>query len=291
MIKLSTYRVPIYFKDFRIIDPITIIIKRNKLSRKKYLSIWEYFMNYLHINGVNKTTRGSRLKSSTQYLNFFFKNSNSEISFLDVGASDGSSSFYTHCDLKENGITISTTSTDIVTSILYSGNYFLKFYFTEENIPFLCILMKTFALYLYTNRHRDALSKYLTNKFVILFNNGNYIFQSKKIELLHPDIRCDEFFKYESFDVFKLRENYINYFTVIRCSNLLQSCYFKRVQISNAIDLLKLYLKDNGLLIITQNINNEPLESGIVFQKTFGKLLIIHRFSLDSEIEMIFNKI
>jgi hypothetical protein len=286
MITIASYRIPYHFKRFRPIDPIVLITKLKRLSYDRYLALWKYVMESLIINGVYKTTYSNRLHISTQYLNDFYYVKRERISFLEVGSSDGSSSFYTHCFLKRNGIDINTISTDKYTSIFYSKSFFLRYYFTSDNIPFSCIIMN-FFYYDLRNKSENQ-HNIIVNKLLSKFYKKKYFINRKTISLIHPEIKTDCTFIYETLDVLNINKKFIDKFNVIRCSNLLQLAYFDRKEILMALEVLKMYLNENGLLIITRDVNEELKESGVVFQKRSNDLVIIHRFSMESEIEKIY---
>lgn len=284
MIKLTSQRIPKYFKLFRTIDPI--VLRNNpKNNRAEFLNLWEFVMNELRLNGIYRKTYSNRLYQSTEYLYYLVKRESGTNSFLDVGASDGSTSFYTHTYLKNKGINIKTVSTDKYTTLFYSRDFFFRYYFTEDYVPILCIVMNRFSIHLY--KHIDLISNLLAKRLIIEFNNRKLLLRKYVFDLIHPEIITDDLFRYESLDVFKINHKYLNKFNIIRCSNLLQLSYFDKSQIINAIKLLQLYLMDNGFLIITRIESNDMEESGVVLQKNSKVLRIIHRFTSNSEIETI----
>jgi hypothetical protein len=287
MIKFSTKHIPSFLKSFRGIDPIVLFKSDEKIDSNRYITLYNHVTELLCLKGVSKKTYSNRLHLSTEYLiEFYSKNDGNNINFLEVGASNGSTSFYTHLGLKNRGIKINTISTDRVTSVFFSQLGLFRFYYTNDDPPFLCIIMGLFYVDLIV-KHNDYISKLLVTKIMNLINNKRPFQKKSEICLKYPRIILDDSFRYETLDVFEINGEFIEKFDIIRCSNLLQLCYFSRLEIITAIDILKSYLKETGLLIITRDVSEEMKESGVVFQKSNNDLAIVHKFAKDSEIEQV----
>jgi hypothetical protein len=256
---------------------------------KTPLESWEYFIDRLLINGVAKTTGMGRLTLSTNFLIQYLQGNKTSQKFLDIGASDGSSTYYTHTNLIEQGIDLESWATDRFIQIHLTKSGILRYYSTSESEMFMCVLFNTFAISLYPERHKDMFSRWLAKKMVEAAKKLKNVGESGVIKLTHPSVIVDDKFHVNYLDVFKLTNEYINNFNIVRCSNLLQSSYFSDAVIMEAINTINSYIVENGILILTHNKIGSNVEEGIVLKKDNKKFVIIHRFSEQSEIERIIN--
>jgi len=273
MIKLNIRRIPRLFKSFFIVDPLIL-----ENTKSEDISLWEYTMNRIYIQGVSKTTNFNRLKESSKIINTL-TNKDEPICFLDIGASDASTSYYTHNFLKNHEKNITTYSADKYIQINYFKAHTLTYYFTDDQVPFLCKIFNIFSIQLYTHRHKDLISKYFARILIKKFNIYVEEYKSEQITLLNPIVEISRDFNYILMDVFDYNEQLKDKFDVVRCSNLLQTGYFSRDEIKIAIDIIIKYLKKNGILIISKTPGEKNFESGVVLQKHNNSLRLINKFN------------
>lgn len=291
MLRLYTKKYPWKIKSHFISDPKIINNLRNsqRLSASQKKEIFYFFMCQLFVDGMYKSTYWNRLELSTKLISQVLKNTGKNYSFLDVGASDGSSSFYTHNFLSKLNYNIKTYSTDKHTSILYNRKKLLGYFYTEEGDPFLCHIGNLFMLKLHNGVHKDFISKKLVKYLKKRFYKSTFAVRPVRISLRNPALTESKNFNFESLDIFVLKEDYYGRFDIIRCSNLLHLTYFSREEIRKAVDMLKRYLKPGGYLVISRSDKDSLTESGAMYKKEKNRFVKIKEFNQGSDIEFIIN--
>jgi hypothetical protein len=193
-------------------------------------------------NGTSKETRKGRF-SEIDEITLSLLDKSSENVIHDVAVSSGVTSLELYQKLARNGFDFK----------LYISDKFSRYYYTGDNLRRIydCnhALTQAYILSFLSDKHlhwKHFFSKYSYHLIRLLPDK-------KKVEgnvlLYDPEVlsvlRVGEIYEIE-YDIFASQFN--SQFDLVRCMNTLNLAYFAASDISNAINNLKLSLKDGGLL-------------------------------------------
>jgi len=285
MFRLYSRKVPRRFRVAFITDPKYLLHLANNSSLDMTYRVTQFNLTVqqLFIDGLWKKTHYDRLQTSTEIIPELLADKTKDYHFLDIGASDGSSSAYTHQYLTQKGYSLCTAATDKYTHILSNRRGKLEYFFTEDGRPFLCNMANTLMLRLYENKHRDPISKLLVSFVLNRFYEPEFLKDPIIIPLTNPIVTQIPSISFEKYDLFQVQPAYNSIFDLVRCSNILNLSYFSRSAIQSQIQTIKGYLKDGGYLIISKSDDDSP-EAGTILKRINGNLEIIRDFSGGSEV-------
>jgi hypothetical protein len=251
-------------------------------------------LNDLWVDGVGKRTGLGRLVVLDEWITSFIPRNNLKpLSILDVGGSDGSTTFELVKYLEN------ILGSKILASILEKQLRLhcfkrgcLKYYLTNEHKPFMLQIGLLGILF----EESKLKSGFIFNPIVKFAEKylqkiclERYLKREEDLLLINPLIREFPDVTWIEQDLFQYNKSLVGTFDLIRCCNLLNISYFSKEQILNAIRLLSIYLKPNGLLLVSRSLKDfhgSELTASIWMKSSTG-LMHISDLNGGSEIKNI----
>ncbi len=205
-----------------------------------------------------------------------------KVNLLEVGASTGVSSLYLFYRLRKHLLTFYLTDYLFNVKIVKVKNSFFfydtkgkSFIVANKHWTFLLDKKSFFPVFFLAKRYFRMKGKKYQKRYidsgrdVVLLDRRilKLVEESDKIRIEQWD--TSEPWNHEQLDIIKV-------------ANVLNLVYLKKKEIINIVNNLKLILKDDGLLFITENREKENLS---VFQKNNNKLILRDRLNKGAEIE------
>jgi hypothetical protein len=259
--------------------PESIIRLQRRFSKTQNHLLSQKFSRILHcfrIGGVWKRTNEKRfVQTSNAILEQIKGNELKEVSWLDIGASDGITTYELNQQLLNLHIkTKQTVIMDPFVKITRYGRGPIKEYRDRNGDVFLLRCL-CFALSIPQSTHRinavfHWLEKYYLSKKVFRAS----LKKEKDIELINPLVKEDQVIKFSEEDCRAYNSNYKEKFHFVRASNVLNKQYFSDIELSKALSSIQEYLKENGILLVSRSVDkrNTEYETGTLWIKKNGKL-------------------
>lgn len=295
-----------WMRRYRLFHPLIEYLQEisNKvphLNAKQQGKLFEDFsliLNDLIIDGTWKKTGNDRLLLGDTNLlkTMAHLTMGRYVDFLDVGCSDGITTLNLVQKFKtELAIAAKATLFDRNFSVTRQKLLGIYVYSTNYGKPFFVRMWKL-GLVLEELKCKEAI---IFNPVVRLLvplikKKLNSIEDNEKeiISLINPAILETPELSFVEGDLFCMQETFINSFDVIRAGNILNKGYFPCAQILLAVNHLKEYLRDGGLLLISRSLarGNGEIETGTIWQKINGKLVVLTDFGGGSELRQIISE-
>ncbi len=242
-------------------------------------------LSFYDINGMWKTTSKNRLrKYDAQVIEILKKtNTKNSIEFLDIGASDGSTTIYFLEQIKHN-FDYDNIRAIVMDKYLYLYTFsFLCFkeYRVLDGTRIL-VRMGPIGLRLPGSAH----SRGLISRLVAILYSKQSCFSKRmafirKYLLLNPKIRLISDISAVECDIMKFNNSYKSKFDLIRASNTLNFSYYSVKDLKCAIRNIYEYLTYGGIVLFSN------ADNGSVWRKKEGKLLEILRVGQGSELNSL----
>jgi hypothetical protein len=248
----------------------------------------------LWIDGVDKRTGLGRLVVLDEWLiSFIGKPLNSSISILDVGGSDGSTTYELVQYLKENlGIEIKATILERQLRLQCFRRGWVRYYLTNEKRPFM-LLVGSLGVLLEESKGKTRFlfnpTVRFTQKHLQRMCLETYLRKEADLLFINPLVRENSNFSWIEQDLFNFNDDLVGTFDLIRCCNILNINYFNDDQILDAIKILSNYLKPNGLLLVSRSLEGSNVSEVMasIWMKSHRELMHISDLNGGSEIKKI----
>jgi hypothetical protein len=237
----------------------------------------------IRMNGVCKMTWRGRLKETERVLCKYLDDlKQKEISFLDLGASDGSTTREAVEALRQMpGVKVEARMIDLNLWLYRYRKGWLTEYREAGGEP---VLVRIGPLCI---RLDSGMGHVLSKHYLLKLGwIRRRMTAAGRILLVNPLTANDPDITIEAGDCMEYRPELENRFDAIRSSNLLIHAYFTEDQMLVAVGYLHRYLRDGGLLVLSRN---EPqgegeIELGSIWRKEGGVLRRLEDFGGGSEI-------
>lgn len=213
------------------------------------------------INGVWKRTGVGRLSALDEWVGAVLPEP-LPISFdiLDVGGSDGSTTFNTVCYFRDIlGLDVKATILEMQLRLHYFRYGCIRYYLTHDRSP----LFVQFGLLGVLFEETKAKEGFLLNPIIRLMKKcfqqltfDKFLHDCGEILLESPLVRNSSDIVWLEQDLLLFDPKLTETFNFIRCCNVLNCGYFSDRQIHDAIQLFALYLKPKGLLLVSRTIED-----------------------------------
>jgi hypothetical protein len=232
-------------------------------------------LNDVLINGVWKRTGPGRLVSLDQWITAYLQRSSTNpFSMLDVGGSDGSTTFDTLACLRERfGVDARATILEMQLRLRCFRRGPLQYYLTHDGRPLLLqtgafgILFEEFGAKgeMVFNPIVRLARRWLHNLAIErhMRNCGDLLLESP---LAANNPRIDWIER----DLFEFDQALTQSFDFVRCCNVLNLGYFAERRIKDGLQILSRYLKHDGLLLVARSVDGEngPLDCATLWRRT-----------------------
>jgi hypothetical protein len=288
-IKAILKRLYIYHPSLKRLNELSKGSPETLIGRSKEFSS---LLDGLFINGVDKRTGLGRLIELDEWLiTIIHEHPFSSISILDVGGSDGSTAFDLQKHLEESiGIEVKVSILERQLRLQHFKRGFLRYYLTVEEMPH---LLQIGPIGLIFEKSKGKM-RFVFNPFVRFTKKCLHQFDLKKflknkgdILLMSPLVRVNPNLSWIEQDLFQFNESLVGTFDLIRCCNILNLDYFNELKILEALKLLSLYLKPNGLLLVSRSLDNSngSLLNASIWKRSGNGLVHISDLNNGSEIK------
>ena len=251
-------------------------------------------MNDILTNGFWKRTGMGRLTVLDKWVvSFLPKPFPSPVRILDVGGSDGSTTFDTvNCFQHDLGIKVEATILEMQLRLYYFRRGCIRYYLTHDRKPLL-LQIGLLGILLEETKGKEG---YVINPIVRITKQclqriaiEQYLKDCGDILLENPLVRNNPDIVWLEQDLFQFDPALVGTFNFIRCCNMLNCGYFSEQQIHDAVKLLTLYLKPQGLLLVSRTIEdaNGSLHTASLWTKTDSELQHISDLNGGSEIKYL----
>ncbi len=213
------------------------------------------------INGVWKRTGAGRLTVLDKWVSSILPDS-LPMSFrmLDVGGSDGSTTFDTLHYLRENlGVEGRATILEMQLRLHCFRRGWLCYYLTHERSPLLVQIGLLGVLFEEIKAKEGFIFNpivRITKKFLQRISFEKYLQDCGDLFLKSPLVRNSPDIVWLERDLFQFEPTLVGTFHFIRCCNVLNYHYFSERRIYDAVQLLALYLKPKGLLLLSRTMED-----------------------------------
>ncbi len=210
-----------------------------------------------------------------------------QVSFLDVGASDGIATHEATTFLQQcfPNVDVHTTMMDLYSNLVRHHGLLYSIYRTTNEQP---VLLKVGPLGFRIGegiRTRNPLNRFASWLILNWQWMQNGLRKGKTISLINPIASSDTRIESLEWDMMVPNPDLMGRFNLVRASNILNPSYFSNELLSLAINNLKKYLCDDGLFIISRN--GDDGENGTVWRiqnNVLHKIEDIGQGSLISEL-------
>jgi hypothetical protein len=272
------YKIP-FIKHFIMCD----ISNVNKIENKKTFNL--QFRRIFVTDGTSKQTAENRFKELDNIsLNYIQKNNNI---IHDVAVSSGITSVNFHDFLVDMKI-------DFI--FFVSDKYSLVKIAKHNSMTFVCdnknkLMFGYISFFLASSLNKffpisNFLFFILKKYFKKLSTNKTFtsimLYDKKLIHLINNNKMSDI-----EYDIFE--SSHENYFTFVRCMNILNLSYFAENKIVDSLQNISKSIKQNGILMIGRTINEKNHVS--FYKKNDNTLLFLEKINNGSEIEHLIEKI
>lgn len=280
------------------IDRLLSIIEGKKYlgdSLEKLSNEFSAILRHIRIGNVWKRTRQNRIKVADRALFENLENKNFRtLRFLDVGGSDGTTTLDTVNYLGSRlGVKVEAYLADKYLFLLRRRKGYIYEYIATDGQPVLvrcgplALLLgptEKFNGFLY--KQELWLTKWIASSYLRLNKFRSLMQMNERIILVNPKVLLSNRLRLIEMDMFQIIPDLIGSMDVVRVSNVLISEYFSKNQIRNAINNIKRYLKQDGLLLLSRNHDevNGEVERGSIWQKVEGDLVHLMDFGGGSEL-------
>ncbi len=213
------------------------------------------------INGVSKKTGTGRLASIDRWVaSILTEPLSTPLQMLDVGGSDGSTTFDTMSYFRDSlGVKVKATILDMQLRLHCYHRGGLRYYVTHEKNPLL-MQIGVFGILFeeITTKEGFVFNPVLrvTKKALQRFSFEKYLQNCGDLYLENPIARRSPDIAWLEQDLFRFDPELVGAFDFVRCCNVLNYSYFSERQICDAVELLALYLKPGGLLVVSRTIDH-----------------------------------
>jgi hypothetical protein len=236
-----------------------------------------------------KYTHGGRLKQTEQrLLKYLTMSGRPDVSVLDLGASDGSTTVSLLAALRNAGsrATIYLADRDLYLARYKTGP--LLEYRAPGGQP-VQLRIGPVAWRLPLPDHRwDLLSRALVRFYLSLSELRANMAFTGRIPLVTPGVAHEPAIRPLEIDCFEHHAKLVDFFDAVRASNILNRSAFSETAILDALYYLKDYLKDGGFLLVSRNPREDPwVENGSVWQKRGSAFVLLEDFGTGSEVKEV----
>lgn len=246
----------------------------------------------LCMDGVWKTTSRGRLPLTERAIcAHLHVDMEREITVLDLGASDGTTSLDLHRALSYAfGNRVRIVMADLNLSLHRYRKGPLVEYRTSNGTPVMARI-GTIGLQLANDGRRKN-----ANPLAAWYREcralRNSMWFDFSISLIHPLVLAEPAIQTMELDCLLPQASLTDRFVCVRASNLLNRDYFSADNIRIAISNIHHYLQEGGCLLVSRNIRglHGESENGSIWRKTGQRFTHLENFGSGSEIEAIVNE-
>lgn len=248
----------------------------------------------LSINGVYKHTGSGRLAALDEWAGSVLPHHPSALfRMLDVGASDGSTTLDTVRYFKKKyGVEVKATILEMQLRLHCFRRGFLWYYLTHCHSPLLVQIGPLGLLFEETTAREGPILNPVIRAIKRRFKRlslERYMDSCGDILLASPMVKNSPDIIWLERDLLQFDPALIGTFDFIRCSNVLNYCYFSEARIYDAVRLLALYLKKNGSLLLSRTMEHSagPLDHASLWMKNGENLQHVSDLNGGSEIKRL----
>lgn len=212
---------------------------------------------------------------------------------LDVGGSDGSTTFDTVRYFRENlRVEVMATILERQLRLHYFRWWCLRYYLTHDRSPLL-VQIGLLGVLLEETKAKEGFVfnpiVRVVKKYLQHFSFEKYLQYCGDLILESPLVRNSPDIVWLEQDLFCFDPALVGAFDFIRCCNVLNCGYFSELQIYDAVHLLTLYLKPKGLLMVSRTIEDTTgfLHTASLWMKTGTDLQHVSDLNGGSEVKKL----
>ncbi len=252
-------------RRFRLYHPsLNYLMELSKGNEKSLGARSKEFSEILEdllINGIWKRTGPGRLAVLDEWVETVLPyHLPKSFKILDIGASDGSTTFDTVCYYKDNhGIEVKATILERQLRLHCFRRGWIRYYLTHNQCPLLLQIGPLGVLL----EEIEAKEGFVFNPIIRVMKRYLKRFPLEKhmsdygdLLLENPVVKNSPDIIWLERDLFQFDSTLVETFDFIRCCNVLNCGYFNEAEIYDAIRLLARYLKPKGLLLVSRTIDD-----------------------------------
>lgn len=251
-------------------------------------------LNDVLINGVWKRTGLGRLVALDKWVvSDIPEPFPMSFGILDVGGSDGSTTFDTVRYFREKlGVEVKATILEMQLRLHYFRRGCFRYYLTHDRSPLL-VQIGLLGILLEETKAKEGFIfnpiVRVTKKYLQRFFFEKYLQDCGDLLLESPLVRNSPDIVWLERDLFRFDPALVGAFDFIRCCNVLNCSYFSERQIYDAVQLLVLYLKPKGLLLVARTIEDATgsLHAASLWMKTGADLQHVSDLNGGSEVKKL----
>jgi len=295
LLKKILKRLRLYHPPLHRLQALSQGSEASLVSRSKEFS---ELLEDVIINGVWKRTGLARLIVLDQWVIPFIEGRpiSESLAMLDVGASDGSTTFDTVTYFQENlKAPVKATILEMQLRLHYFHRWGIRYYLTYDQIPLLIQIGLWGILFEEIKAKEGFIFNpiiRLTKKFLQRHRLEKYMRQAEDLLLENPLARNNSAIVWLEQNLFNFDPTLVGTFDFIRCCNVLNCGYFTEGQIADALQILVSYLKPKGLLLVSRTVDDAtgPVHTASLWEKTTVGLAYVSQLNGGSEVKAIAEK-
>lgn len=284
-------------KQRRLADPDLLLeILETAESSRDYArqsDLSKLFSQILHdvrMGGAWKRTGSKRLVKTEQILKQHLPaERHSNVSLLDLGASDGITTLELLQSFRQAGYDrVSICATDLNLWLYRFRLGPLTEYRASDGEP---IMVRLGPLGLRLAKHRRDIGS--SDLFSAWYLRSKAIRDSMQLDtrigLVNPLVRSEPDIMFSELNCLERSDMFVGKFMAARASNVLNLGYFQPAQLASAVTHLHAYLRQEGCLVVSRNVDTPAgeVENGSVWLKRDNRFERVSDFGNGSEIKDI----
>lgn len=276
-------------------DQLAVISEQFARDPARDAALGDKFSGVLHdlcMGGVWKTTRRGRLPTTERTIcAHIAADSHDEVSVLDLGASDGTTSLDLANALRAAfGDRIRVVMADLNLCLHRYRKGPLVEYRTANGEPVMARIGRIGLPLAATGRRTTA--KPLAACYQKCRALRNSMRPDLPISLIHPLVRAEPAIQTMELDCLVHQSTLTDRFLCVRASNLLNRDYFSDDDIRMAVANIHDYLRDGGCLLVSRNVRQSAVESeqGTIWRKNGPRFVHLEDFGAGSEIKALVDR-
>jgi len=216
--------------------------------------------------------------------------------FLDIGASDGIATREAVDFLeRQTGGSASGVGFDLHAKLNRFGNALFSEYRSGNGAPILIRFGPVVFVVGKSSPGPAPVREVLMKAYVKCGWLRKRLRSSTTYSLVNPLVMNDPRIEFLEWDMLQCNSDWQHHFTVVRASNILNPVYFDDATIGSVLKFIHLYLKDNGLLLVTRNRTprEDPSnsEDGTLWRKTAEGFVEVGHIGAGSCVAHIVNQL
>jgi hypothetical protein len=264
---------------------------RQGAAAEDLMQLFSTVLHDIRIGGAWKRTNSGRLRQTEDMVSKYLPpHGNERLGILDLGASDGVTTVeLVRAIRRVRGDAVSAYLTDLNLWLHRYRVGGLVEYRAADGEPILARIGHIGLRLARQRREREAERDLLARCYLGLRWLRRAMRLDARISLVSPLVAGEPGVTVEELNCLERRGDLVGKFAAVRASNILNLGYFSSAQIAEAVGHMHAYLREEGCLVVSKNVDqlSGEVENGSVWLKCNDRLQWMEDFGSGSEVKAI----